>query len=205
MRKGFIDHFFAPSTTLEKFDRMTYQEMGDFVDGDFQTEELKREQRKVVLTRLGQVKIKRTNNPVTLSKRYTFKENGIDLTVAVRNGGAQPVELWYGLEFNLSLAGPEEATLAAANAENEILIGSEPVDLGTVDNVRIYDNVNGVQIALAADSEFALWCLPVHTTSYLGDALQKVYQSSCLLPQWQLELGANQQRELKVSLDLRKR
>ena len=205
MRKGFIDHFFAPSTTLEKFDRMNYQEMGDFIDRAFQIEELKREQRKVVLTRRGQVRVKRTNNPVTLSKSYTFKENGIDLLVCIRNGGTQPVELWYGLELNLSLAGPEEATLSTPLEEKEIPVGSEPTDLGTVENVRIYDNVNRVQIAFGADSEFALWCLPVHTKSYLGDALQKVYQSSCLLPQWQLELEPDQQKELKVSLDLRKR
>ena len=205
MRKGFIDHFFAPSTTLEKFDRMNYQEMGDFIDRAFQIEELKREQRKVVLTRQGQVRVKRTNNPVTLSKSYTFKENGIDLLVCIRNGGTQPVELWYGLELNLSLAGPEEATLTTPREEKEIPVGSEPTDLGTVENVRIYDNVNRVQIAFGADSEFALWCLLVHTKSYLGDALQKVYQSSCLLPQWQLELEPDQQKELKVSLDLRKR
>jgi hypothetical protein len=205
MRKGFIDHFFAPSTTLEKFDRMNYQEMGDFIDGAFQTEELKREQRKVVLTRHGQVRIKRKRSPVTLRKSYTFKENGIDLVVSIRNGGTQPVKLWYGLEFNLSLAGSEEATLSTQNEEKEIPVGSEPMDLGTIENIRIYDNVNRVQIAFGADSEFALWCLPVQTTSYLGDALQKVYQSSCLLPQWQLELEADEQKELKVSLDLRKR
>jgi hypothetical protein len=205
MRKGFIDHFFAPSTTLEKFDRMSYQEMGDFINSTFQVEDLKREQRKVVLSRQGQVRIKRRSSPVTLSKSYTFKENEIDLAVSVHNGGAQPVELWYGLEFNLSLAGPEEATLTAAGQEKEIPIGSEPMDLGTVGNVRIYDNVNRVQIAFAADSEFSLWCLPVYTMSYVDDALQKVYQSSCLLPQWQLELEPDQREELKVSLDLRKR
>jgi hypothetical protein len=205
MRKGFIDHFFAPSTTLEKFDRMNYQEMGDFIDGTFQTEELKREQRKVTFTRQGQVRIKRSRSPLTLSKSYTFKENGIDLVVSIRNGAAQPVQLWYGLEFNLSLAGPEEATLSTQNEQKEIPVGSEPADLGKAETIRIYDNVNRVQIAFAADREFALWCLPVHTTSYLGDVLQKVYQSSCLLPQWQLELEPQEQTELKVSLDLRKR
>jgi hypothetical protein len=205
MRKGFIDHFFAPSTTLEKFDRMNYQEMGDFIDRAFQIEELKREQRKVVLTRQGQVRIKRTKNPVTLWKSYTFKENGIDLAVAIRNEGAQPVELWYGLEFNLSVAGPEEATMMVPDQEKETPIGSEPADLGTVGNVRIYDNINSVQITFGGNSEFSLWCLPVYTMSYVGDALQKVYQSSCLLPQWQLELKPAQQKELKVSLDLRKR
>ena len=179
--------------------------MGDFINRAFQIEELKREQRKVVLTRHGQVRIKRKNNPVTLSKSYTFKENGIDLVVSIRNGGTRPVELWYGLEFNLSLAGHEEATLMEPSQEKEIPIGLEAVDLGAVTGVRIYDNVNRVQIALGADSEFSLWCLPVYTMSYIGDTLRKIYQSSCFLPQWQLELQPDQQEELKVSVDLRKR
>jgi hypothetical protein len=205
MRKGFIDHFFAPTTTLEKFDRMSYQEMGDFINGAFQIEELKREQRKVVLTRDGQVRVRRRNNPLALSKSYTFKENGIDLGIAIRNRGTQPLELWYGLEFNLSLADPQEATLMAPDQEKETLIGPEPVDLGTARSVRICDNANRVQITFGADSEFSLWCLPVCTMSYIGDTLRKVYQCSCFLPQWRLELQPDQQEELMVSVDLRQR
>ena len=205
MRKGFIDHFFAPSTTLERFDRMSYQEMGDFINRPFEIEELKREQRKVVLTRHGQVRIKRKNNPVTLSKNYCFKENGIDLSILIRNPGTIPVELWYGLEFNLSLAGYEQATLMLPGREKETPLDCEAADLGTLNGVRVYDNLNSVQIALGADREFSLWSLPVYTMSYVGDTLRKVYQCSCLLPQWQLKLLPDQQEELKVSIDLRKR
>jgi hypothetical protein len=205
MRKGFIDHFFAPSTTLEKFDRMSYQEMGDFINRPFRIEELKREQRKVVLTRHGQVRVRRKNNPITLSKSYSFKENGIDLGIVIHNRGTQPVELWYGSELNLSLAGYEDATLTVQSEEKETPMGSEAADLGEVKGVRVYDNVNGVQIAFGADREFSLWSLPVYTMSYVGDLLRKMYQSSCFLSQWDLKLQPDQRDELKVSIDLRKR
>jgi len=205
MRKGFIDHFFAPATTLEKFDRMSYQEMGDFVNRSFQVEEFKREQRRVVLVRHGHVRIKRTNIPVRLRKSYTFKENGIDLGIVIRNCGTQPAQLWYGLEFNLSLAGHEEATLTVQGQEQETPIGLEATDLGTMKGVRVYDAVNRVQITFGAEREYSLWSLPVYTMSYLGNTPGKVYQASCFLPQWQLELEPDQQEELKVSVDLRKR
>ena len=205
MRKGFIDHFFAPSTTLEKFDRMSYQEMGDFINRPFRIEELKREQRKVVLTRHGQVRVRRKNNPITLSKSYSFKENGIDLGIVIHNRGTQPVELWYGSELNLSLAGYEDATLTVQSEEKETPMGSEAADLGEVKGVRVYDNVNGVQIAFGADREFSLWSLPVYTMSYVDDSLRKMYQSSCFLSQWDLKLQPDQRDELKVSIDLRKR
>jgi alpha-amylase len=205
MRKGFIDHFFSPSTTLEKFDRMSYQETGNFINQPFRTDELKREQRKVALTRDGQVRIKRKNIPITLSKSYSFKENGIDLTISLRNGGTQPAPLWYGLEYNLCLADPEKATVSMNNQEQEIPLGGKPGDFGTATALRIHDKVNRVQITFTADREFSLWILPVYTVSYAGDTLSRAYQGSCLLPQWQLELQPDQQEELRVSLDLRKR
>ena len=93
----------------------------------------------------------------------------------------------------------------APDQEKETLIGPEPVDLGTARSVRICDNANRVQITFGADSEFSLWCLPVCTMSYIGDTLRKVYQCSCFLPQWRLELQPDQQEELMVSVDLRQR
>jgi hypothetical protein len=205
MRKGFIDHFFAPSTTIAKFDRMSYQEIGDFINQPFQVEEFKREQRKVVLTRDGQVRIKRRSNPLTLSKCYTFKENGIELGITIRNRGTGEVELWYGLELNLSLAGYEQATVRLQEHEEEAPLGTEAADLGQTQGVRLHDSANGVQIAFGANREFALWSLPVFTVGHAGDSLEKTYQCSCLLPQWQLSLLPEQQEELKVSIDLRKR
>ncbi|MBN2553386.1 MAG: DUF1926 domain-containing protein, partial [Spirochaetales bacterium] len=68
-----------------------------------------------------------------------------------------------------------------------------------------FDKANRVQITLGADREFSLWSLPVHTTSYQSDKLQKVYQSSCFVQQWSLELDPGAQEELRVTMDLRKR
>ncbi|UCF98754.1 MAG: DUF1926 domain-containing protein [Spirochaetaceae bacterium] len=205
MRKGFIDHFFAPSTTLEKFDRMIYQEMGDFINGTFELEDLKREQRKVVLARRGNVRVKRTNNPLTLSKSYCFKDNAVELDITIRNSGSAALELWYGLELNLSLAGYEDAIITVQREDEDTAIGAEAADLEAIKGVRIQDKVNGIQITMAADREFSLWSLPVHTLSYEWQKLQKIYQSTCLVPQWQLSLKPNEQDKLKVSVDLRKR
>jgi hypothetical protein len=205
MRKGFVDHFFSPSTTLEKFDRMSYQEMGDFIDRQFHLDDLKRDQRKVVLSRQGRVRSKRTNNPLTLSKSYTFKENGIELIVSLHNGAPRRLPLWYGLEFNLSLAGETEATFTVEGQEKEHPIDTEASDLGETGSVKIYDNSNKVQFALGSDRAFSFWILPVRTTSYSGGVARKTYQGSCILPQWRLELEPGQSEELKVSIDLRKR
>jgi alpha-amylase len=208
MRKGFVDHFFAPSTTLEKFDRMAYQEMGDFINAPFELEDLKRERRKLVLSRHGSVRIKRTNSPLHLSKYYSFKDNGIELRIVLQNAGTVPVDLWYGLEFNLSLAGPEDADISAQRESKETRIKSghsSAIDLKHVEGVRINDKAIRVQISMTADRAFSLWGLPVHTMSYQNGKLEKIYQSSCFVQHWNLHLEPDQQEEFKVSIDLRKR
>jgi alpha-amylase len=205
MRKGFIDHFFAPNTTLEKFDRMAYQEMGDFIDQPFELQDFKREQRKVVLRRQGQVRIKRKTTTLTLSKSYRFKENGIELGLVILNSGSAEAELWYGLEVNLALAGHEDVELAVRSGDAETEIGTEATDLEAIIGVQVSDKANGVQINLAADREFSLWSLPVRTVSYEQNERRSTYQSSCFVPKWELRLQPNERDELKVQIDLRKR
>jgi len=206
MRKGFIDHFFAPNTTIEKFDRMSYQEMGDFIDQPFELEELKREQRKLILLRHGQVRIKRKSYPVTVSKSYRFKENGIELSIAITNNGPAPVELWYGLEFNLALAGDgdEYSDFTVKIGEKEKRVGCKAAALESISSVRIDDKANGVCLSLGADRAFSLWSLPVQTVCYEREERSTLYQCSCFVPQWEISLQPDQHEELKVGIDLRK-
>jgi alpha-amylase len=206
MRKGFIDHFFAPNTTLEKFDRMSYQEMGDFIDQPFELEELKREQRKLIMLRHGQVRIKRKSYPVTLRKSYRFKENGIELSIAVINGGSAPIELWYGLEFNLALAGKGDkfSDFSVQIGEKEKRVSCEATALDSINSVWIDDKANGVRLSLGADRAFSLWSLPVETVCYEREKRTTLYQGSCFVSQWEINLQPEQQDELKVSIDLRK-
>ena len=205
MRRAFIDHFFAPSTTLEKFDRMTYQELGDFIEEPFELEELKRETRTVILSREGNVRFKRRTIPVTLRKSYSFRENGIELDLSIRNIGSFAVELWYGIEINLSLGALERANITVQQEDKETRIDHEAVQLDSIGGVRIHDGANRVQISLAADRAFSLWSLPVYTMSYDWNQLRRMYQSSCFVPQWQLELQPEQSAEIKFNVDLRKR
>jgi hypothetical protein len=206
IRKGFLDHFFAPNTTLQKFDRMSFHELGDFLDQPFELEELKRDQRTLVLVRTGKVRVKRRSHSLTVRKRYRFKENGIEVTVGLVNDSGTALELWYGLEMNLALADRKEnsAALVAQLEGGEKPIGTGPIELAAVNGVRIHDRANGVLLNLAAERLFLLWSLPVETVCYRGSERETIYQSSCLVASWPLSVQPGQEQEFKLTLDLRK-
>jgi hypothetical protein len=180
--------------------------MGDFIDQPFELVELKREQRRLIMLRHGQVRIKRKSYPVTLRKSYRFKENGIELSIAITNSGSAPIELWYGLEFNLALAGKgdEFSDFSVQIGEKEKRMSCKATALGSISSVRVEDKANGVQLSLGADRAFSLWSLPVETVCYERKERTTLYQSSCLVPQWEINLQPDQNDELKLSIDLRK-
>ncbi len=207
LRKAFLDHFFSPNTTLEKFDRMNYQELGEFLDQPFELEELRREQRRLIMVRNGTVRIGRKKYPLSLRKSYRFKEYGIELSVRLTNQATVPLRLIYGSELNLSFSefGEQSASFSAVSGEREIHLAPQSAAVEAISRVCIEDKSNSVQITLAADKQFALWSLPVQTVCYIRKKKETTYQSSCFLCRWNLEIEPSRYEELKLSLDLRKR
>jgi hypothetical protein len=209
LRKGFLDHFLPPNTDLERFDRMSFQELGDFLYNPFDLQELRREQKEVVLHRQGRIRVNRKDQPLEVRKRYRFKESAIDVTVTLRNVSAVPLSLWYASETNLALAGSEPASsrLWAVGEERERELpggASRRSESKEVRGVKVQDLVNHVQVGLAASLPFTLWSLPLETVSYSSAGRVRNYQGTCLLPQWIVALEPGQEWEVQLGLDLRR-
>jgi len=206
LRKGFLDHFLPPNADLERFDRMNFQELGDFLSNPFELKELRREQKEVVLHRQGRVRVNRKDYPLEMRKRYRFKESAIDVTVGLRNASGSPLELWYASETNLSLAGGEPACskLWGVEEERERELPAGASESKGLHAIKVQDLVNHVQIGLAASQPFSLWCLPVETVSYSAAGRARTYQGTCLLPQWRVSLKPGEEWEVQLGLDLRR-
>ena len=189
-RRGFIDHFHPPGVDVERFDRMSVPELGDFVQGDFELKELRRDQRELVLERTGALKIKKRHLPLRLVKRYRFCEDALQLEIAFHNPGPAALALNYAMELNLSLA--KEAELYGVCRETQRPLDSKPCELTAVDGVLVRDPANEVTLTLEADRSFDLWSLPVETVSYSGGGLLRCYQGSCFVVRWALNLEPQQ-------------
>jgi hypothetical protein len=199
-RRAFIDHFLPPDADVERFDRMTLGELGDFVKGAYELGELRRDHRELVLERQGTVREKKKRVPLRVTKRFRFRDDGVELQVRLGNTGNAALTLNYALELNLSP--PEGAELSAlAGGEPRTLEGGRCEHTG-IEGVRVRDPLNRAGLALSAASPFALWCMPVETVTYLPSGRCRSYQGSCFVLRWPYELEPGGTGELSVSLKL---
>lgn len=202
MRRSFLDHFFAPETLIEAFDRMSYPELGDFLNQDYEVAHLRREHEDITLSRSGRLRIRRRDYPLTVQKRFQFKEGAIECGLLLRNGGSARLDLWYGLELNLALPSKEQTRIAAQKGSQKRELGCERTETDKVEGVTVRDLANSVAVSLETPSPFLLWSLPVETVSYPPGGRVRHYQSSCLVLSWKFPLSPGEQWEGKVTLKL---
>ena len=206
MRMGFMDHFFGPETQLESFDRMSYTEQGDFLNQPFSPVELKREHKELELVRRGRLRIRRRDHPVTVGKRYRFRDGLVELAVELKNEAAAGLELWYGLELNLALPSKDskDVRILSIRGSQRKELGGDRAEAEKLDGLLVRDLRNSVAINLVADPVFLLWSLPVETVSYPPQGRTRHYQASCFVLSWKLALQPGERWTAKVGLQLQK-
>jgi alpha-amylase len=100
------------------------------------------------------------------------------------------VELWFGVEFNVGLLAGDASDryydITGRTLEHRRLRSSgEERD---VTEFRLVDEWQGVETGFHLSSPAALWRCPIETTSLSEAGLERVYQSSTILPTWRLRL-----------------
>ncbi len=205
-RKCFLDHFFAPSTDIDSFDRMEYTELGDFIDQPFEPVELKRDQKELILERNGRLIIKKKHYPVRIRKQYIFHESSIDLHLALINLSEKVLDIWYGLELNLALAskGRDSVRLFGMRGKSRVALGNDKCQAEKLGSYHVKDMLNKVMISLSSVAVFNLWCLPVETLSQSILGMDRIYQSSCFIPHWNFRLKGGDLWETRLCLKLEK-
>ncbi|MBN1834398.1 MAG: DUF1926 domain-containing protein [Spirochaetales bacterium] len=197
-RRGFIDHFFPPGADLERFDRMTIPELGDFVGGRYRLKELRRDQRELVLEREGTLKVKKKQQPLRLQKRYRFRENSLEVQIQVENSGPAAIAVNYGAEINLSL--PQGVEVVGGCGEESRPVDLERSETGGLDGLVVRDPANEASLALSSSGLFDLWCLAVETVSYPPAGRTRSYQGTCFVPRWSWTLEPGQSQAVTLTL-----
>ncbi|HHM02863.1 MAG TPA: DUF1926 domain-containing protein [Caldithrix abyssi] len=191
-RKSLIDHFLDPQTTVEEFYRGNYRENGDFVKGRFEVTDhrVSEESIQVVLRREGEVKRDGQSWRVELEKKISlWRESGrMDVEYHIRNRSEQPMPCKFAVEFNYGLQ--------AGHADDRYyyLESGKPQDpyldsMGVLDDqpfIGLRDEYMKIDVRLSAGATRCYWRLPVETISLSEAGFEKVYQSSAVLPVWDL-------------------
>ena len=167
-RTSLLDRFLPSGADLDSLAGAGYQETGDFINGVYVMDAIKRgEAVRVRLSREG------------VASGHALK---IDKTVRIQ-GPSIGVEYMltgsysgiFGIEFNLSFLGSPNASLLVN--DKSMLIK----DRGTHEGVRdfsIRDGFLNLGFFCFFDEEIALWHYPVETVSLSEEGVERIYQGT---------------------------
>jgi alpha-amylase len=129
----------------------------------------------------------------------------IDYTV--KNLQPEPVTLHFGMEFVFALlAGRAEdrCYIFPGHDVSECHLGS----IGTVEgaeSVELLDEWLELHIALTSPGASSIWRFPIETVSQSESGYDRVYQSSVVFPNWQLQLASHGSWSNQLSLMINQR
>lgn len=118
------------------------------------------------------------------------------------NGSDEKREARFAVEFNINLlAGdaPDRYYHIPGHSLEDRRLASVGESLG-VSEIQMIDEWAGIQVVLRMDRKCCLWRFPVETVSLSESGFEKIFQGSCLLPHWFLELEPKGQFEVTMEL-----
>lgn len=173
-RVSLLDHFFGEYTTIEKFRYVVYPELGDFVKQPYKAQVTSYKNRvSVELTRDGALWKNGSRFPIKITKKLNLFEgsNKLNISYDIENKFKDNLDLWFGVEFNVSLP----------STENK-------VESRNTDTIILSDKFAGFEVKFSSKIEASVWHFPVETVSQAIGKLEKVYQSSVVVFHWKFML-----------------
>lgn len=192
LRKGFLDHFLAEATAIEEFDLGSFEELGSFLDLEYTQLSVKRDSHLLTLEAEGTVGRGAALTPVKLAKIYRFRRNVIEVTYTISIEEGASLDAIFAPEINLGFLSNDSEQLSievvASDSDPRAIAADQPVEVRSVQEVRLEDRHTKALLTLTLDRDADLWTLPVSTAKEHGGELDIEYQSTALLPRFALSL-----------------
>lgn len=202
-RRALIDHFIGAESELSEFVAGTYLELGDFTNGRFEASKYRD---RVTLIRDGFVRGPVGEPvPVEIKKAVQIipKESRLEVEYRITNKGRVDIITRFGSEWGFGL-------LDDRSSQRYLTVnGSRAGKLGdtrehrNVQHASLMDEWLGLGIVFDFDGrDVLLWHHPIHSTEKIADTLERRYQSTVMLPLWDLDLPMGRSRRITYSLQL---
>jgi alpha-amylase len=225
-RYSLIDHFLAPDTTLEAFAAGHFGDQGDFVQGVYRAEaHVEGSRATAMLARDGHVAKPDRQLPVRIEKTLTLDGDAAKLSVRYRmtNGAAERLSVRFGSEHNFALHAGHgygcyyspldlygASSVGALDGDQGAHRGAALQDtyldsqgeLTNATGIAMTLEYRGMRVEMRWDKPATLWRAPIETVVYALEGFERSYQSSCLLPLWELDLAPGQAWEVEITFDL---
>jgi len=203
-RRSLIDHFLPVGATIEEFASGKCLELGDFLGAAY---EFSKYRDRVTLRRQGSIRNPDGQvTPVELRKvvRIVPKEAVLEVEIQVTNHGERGVVCRYGSEWCVGLTSGDAADRYALVDDQPAGPLRRQVEHPLARRVALRDHWADVEIEWDFDGrEVCVWRHPIETVSRSEAGYERVYQSTCLLPLWDLYLDAGKSRKVTYTVTVR--
>ncbi|MFN4259092.1 MAG: alpha-amylase/4-alpha-glucanotransferase domain-containing protein [Gemmataceae bacterium] len=200
-RKGLIDHFYDPKTTLTQLTNVAEKELGDFVTGHYDHAVSQHgPATQLVLSREGKVGEHRLH----LTKEITLRPaaDQIEIRYVLDNLLPGRAPFLFAVEFNF-------AGMAAGADDRYFQHEGRPragqlqtlQDLTQTKGIALVDEWLGLNASLTLSQPGGIWAFPIQTVSNSESGFELVHQSTAVVPHWRIE--ADSQGRWEVTLGLR--
>jgi alpha-amylase len=201
-RASFLDHFIAGPIDVESVRRSLHEEVGDFIGEPYDIR-IEEGVNGIHFSRSGGIRNGRIS-PVRVEKEFltSLDKSMLKASYHIASEDLKKWETSFGIEFNINLL--------AGNAPDRFyeIPGCELEDrrlasmgrCSNVSEVLMIDEWNGIKVGLKTDRGGSLLRFPVETVSLSESGFERVYQGSCLILYWPLELEPGLPFEVNIEL-----
>ncbi|MBI5574027.1 MAG: DUF1926 domain-containing protein [Elusimicrobia bacterium] len=213
-RYSLIDHFFHPTTTLEKFSDSEYGELGDFVNQPYKREVgcsprlqsgVSKANRKseVVLRRDGHLWTEKGPLPVQVVKSISSSKSDIIIGYKITNNSSKECEIWFGSEFNFAFSNPDDEN-CFYKMEKRCEKFNTKTCFEKTSLLKISDKNLNLNINLMSSDLFDFWVFPIWTISLSEGGFEKTYQGSSVTPNKKIFLKPKEMFEFQIKISIEK-
>ncbi len=201
-----IDHLFDKDVDIGQFRSVNFTELGDFFNQPYNyTIEKKEQGVQLTLKRRG-VFIQGGIFPLEIVKqmRMMYNKSALDINYGIINCATEPLELTFGVEFNFSmLAGSSpEVTLSFMNGEDERYMMATSGTKAGAKVVELRNRMEKFSLSIYMDKEPTIWWFPIETISQSEKGFDRTYQSTVIMPKWEITLPEGRQWTAKLAISI---
>jgi alpha-amylase len=205
-RSSFLDHFIAEPMDFESFRRSEYQEEGDFIREPYGIEIRKKgKHQEVLFSRSGELHQDGKRDPVRIEKSFAILPHpGVVKAAYQISYEGEKRRTNFGIEFNINLLAGDAPdryySIPGHDLEDRKLASKG--ELNDITEVQLVDEWTGMKVVLKTDRRCGLWRFPIETVSLSESGFEKIFQGSCLLLYWPLDLEPKRRFGLTVELGI---
>jgi hypothetical protein len=199
-RKSLVDHIIKSEVSLDQFRSGEYFEDGDFIQGCYSVTHDEK-QKQLTFSRDGWINWQ----AFRIEKTLSFEKAAIRIRYHLINTGEKQSSFRFGPEFNFAMLGgdaPERYYLADEKRLKESALKSIGT-LAAVNSMSVVNEWDRFKVTIKAGGAKEFWYFPVETVSLSEAGFERIYQSSVIIPLFDIILKAGESREIQLELIVR--